>query len=74
MITVYKTSIISGVENSMELDITIEQLDHFENRHTRGGYVQTIFPNLSKQEREFLLTGMSLNEQSKFYGDGTNSR
>lgn len=53
---------ISGKETTMELDITHEQLDRFENRRQNGEYVQTIFPNLTKGEREFLMTGITPTE------------
>ena len=52
----------------MELDITPEQLERFYNRRENGEYVQTIFPNLTPAEREFLLTGISPIEWEKIFG------
>jgi hypothetical protein len=59
---------LSGKETTMELDITPEQLERFENRRENGEYVQTIFPHLTKGEREFLLTGISPIEWEKIFG------
>jgi hypothetical protein len=61
---------LSGKEGTMELDITIEQLERFENRRENGEHVQTIFPNLTKGEREFLLTGITPIEWEQMFGSG----
>jgi hypothetical protein len=57
-----RTSIISGEENTLELDITEEQLSRFKSGE---GYVQDIFPNLTPGEREFLMTGITEAEWDK---------
>ena len=67
---VTNVSQMSGKETTMELDITHEQLDRFENRRANGEYVQTIFPNLTKGEREFLLTGVTPIEWEQMFGSG----
>jgi hypothetical protein len=59
---------LSGKEHTMELDVTIEQLERFENRRETGEYVQTIFPHLTKGEREFLLTGITPTEWDNMFG------
>ena len=59
---------LSGKETTLELDVTHEQLERFENRRENGEYVQTIFPNLTPAEREFLLTGISPIEWEKIFG------
>jgi hypothetical protein len=59
---------LSGKETTLELDITEEQLERFYNRRENGEYVQTIFPNLTPAEREFLLTGISPIEWEKIFG------
>lgn len=60
---VAKRSVVSNQINTMELDVTKEEL----SRHANGEYVQKVFPDLSVEEREFLITGMSLEEQEQFY-------
>ena len=59
---------LSGKENTMELDITEEQLERFYNRRENGEYVQTIFPNLTQGEREFILTGITPTEWEQMSG------
>lgn len=49
-----RKSIISGIERTKELDVTIEQLQSWEN----GTLAQNAFPNLSDTEREFIMTGI----------------
>jgi hypothetical protein len=65
---VTNTSQLSGKETTLELDITEEQLERFYNRRENGEYVQTIFPNLTPAEREFLLTGISPIEWENIFG------
>ena len=57
-----KTSIISGEENTLDLDITEEQLQRF---NAGDGLVQEIFPHLAPSEREFLMTGITEVEWDK---------
>lgn len=59
---------LSGKTHTMELDVTMEQLQRFENRRETGEYVQTIFPNLTPAEREFLLTGITPIEWDNIFG------
>jgi hypothetical protein len=51
----------------MELDITYEQLDRVNNRHLSKELIQDIVPNLSKEEREFLITGITPEEWNKMF-------
>jgi hypothetical protein len=46
-------SLVSGAINHMELDVTQEQLDRWEN----GELVQNVMPHLTADEREFLISG-----------------
>lgn len=57
-----KTSELSGKTNSMNLPVTEPQLDDFVNRKERGLLVQNIFPHLTPDQREFLLTGVTPEE------------
>lgn len=50
--------------NEMDLDVTEEQLA----RHRDGELVQNVFPHLSAEEREFLITGMTPAEQKEIFG------
>lgn len=48
-----KTSPVTRENNSMDLPINEDQLLQFEN----GALVQDAFPNLSRDQREFLISG-----------------
>jgi hypothetical protein len=62
-----RISQISKTHNSMELDITYEQLDRVNNRHLSKELIQDIVPNLSKGEREFLITGITPKEWNELF-------
>jgi hypothetical protein len=53
-----KTSSITGIEHTMDLDITPEQIERYNN----GELIQRAFPNLSAGEREFIMTGITPKE------------
>ena len=60
---VEKQSIFSGDINTMEINVSISQVQDWQN----GTLIQNAMPNLKPHEREFLLSGMSKKEQEKFY-------
>jgi hypothetical protein len=60
-----KTSVISGKTTIINLDITEEQYNSFLHSNQ---LIQNVFPNLSKIEREFLISGMSEEEQIEIFG------
>jgi len=62
---VQRRSIISGRVNTMNIDCTEEQL----NRHKMGELVQDVFPNLSVEEREFLISGVTPEEWDNTFED-----
>lgn len=64
---VTRTSQLTGVTHTMDLDVTKEQLDRFEVRRETGEYVQNIFNNLSASEREFILSGITPDEWDKTF-------
>ena len=55
MITVTKLSPFSGKFNKMKLDVTVDQLLSWSNG---DGLIQDIMPQLTPDEREFLISGM----------------
>lgn len=59
-----RISPFSGKVNSMDLDITEDQIQAF----TVGATVQTAFPNLSADEREFIKTGITPEEWESHFG------
>jgi hypothetical protein len=62
-----RTSQISKTDFTMELDITYDQLDRVNNRHLSKELIQDIVPNLSKEEREFLITGITPKEWNELF-------
>lgn len=48
-----RTSLFSGATTERELDITEEQMARYRN----GELIQDVFPQLSVDDREFILTG-----------------
>lgn len=61
-----KVSQISGKIHTMDIPITPEQYALFQLDRRP---IQKIFPNLSADEREFLITGATPGEWEKLFGD-----
>ena len=54
--------------NTMDLDVTQEQIDEYNGpRHIRR-LIQDIFPNLNSNEREFLISGATPEEWEDMFG------
>ena len=62
---VAKTSMISGKTNTMVLSITNAQLE----RWVGGELIQDVFPDLSVDQREFLMTGVTQEEWNQNFGE-----
>lgn len=50
----------------MDLDVTEEQLIRWKG----GQLIQNVFPHLSPDEREFLMTGITPQEWEETFGNG----
>tara|TARA_Y100000361_G_C11007130_1_gene262436 strand:- start:293 stop:511 length:219 start_codon:yes stop_codon:yes gene_type:complete len=57
MVKVERTSPLTGNVNKMYLDITQEQIAEWNAPAKERRLIQDIFPNLSVDEREFIMTG-----------------
>lgn len=55
-----KLSIFSGEINTMDIAVTMEQI----NVWLSGKLIQDAMPNISAEEREFIMTGMTPKEQT----------
>lgn len=66
MLTVVKRSAFSGTMNEMELPITLDRLERWEQS---GQLVQDAFPDLTADQREFLISGMLPDEWDDAYGE-----
>ena len=60
-----RASDFTGEVNSMILNVTEKQIDDYFNDK---GYIQTIFPDLSASEREFIKTGCTPDEWKNIFG------
>ena len=59
-----RRSQVSGKENTMDINVTKEQIDNWQN----GMLIQVAMPNISADEREFLITGITPQEWEKLFG------
>jgi 7,8-dihydro-6-hydroxymethylpterin-pyrophosphokinase len=62
---VTRKNIFTGVERSLDLDVTQEGLNRWKN----GELIQNVFPHLSVDEREFLMTGILGEEWNELMED-----
>jgi len=60
-----RTSTVSGVTRTIELDVTQEQL----NNYASGALLQNAFPGLSPSEREFIKSGITNEEWQALFGN-----
>lgn len=66
MMNITRTSIVSNITRTLELDCTPEQVQAWEE----GELAQNAFPNLDASEREFVMTGITSEEwDDMFSGD-----
>lgn len=59
MIDITRTSMLSGIKRTRAIDITEEQLKQWE---AGLDLIQNIAPNISADDREFILTGSTPEE------------
>ena len=68
---VIRVSPLTGNTNTMYMDISDEQLQEW-NDTNRTRLIQDIFPNLTEEEREFIMTGYTVadwKEMEKAFND-----
>lgn len=62
-----RTSMVTGIQRTLNLDVTPEQLASYQ---AGGLLLQDAFPNLSAADREFIKTGVTNDEWQQLFGDG----
>ncbi len=67
MILIKRISPLTGKVNEMVLDITQEQINEWNSPNRR--LIQQVFPNLSTDEREFLMTGYTPSDWRVIQGE-----
>jgi len=55
----------SGIVNTMEIDVTEEQLQKWRY----GTLIQIAMPALTPDEREFIMTGLTSEDWDAMFGD-----
>ena len=60
-----RKSMVSGKVHAMDLDVTQEQMDAW----SAGMYIQDAMPQLSDDEREFMMTGITPEEWDATFGE-----
>jgi hypothetical protein len=65
MMTITRTDPLTGRINFLSLDITEEQIHSWHN----GELIQNAMPNLTADEREFIMTGITSDSWKFLMGD-----
>ena len=60
-----RISPISGIEHTMDLNVTGKQIVAWE----KGELIQNVFPHLTPDEREFIKTGITHDEWDQMFGE-----
>ena len=58
-----RTSLVSGITRSLEIPCTEEQMVAYKS----GALIQVAFPNLTADQREFILTGITKDEWDELF-------
>ena len=64
-----KISSLTGIEHTLNINITQDELLRVENRRNSKELIQNIVPNLTMDEREFLMTGITNEEWIRVFGE-----
>ena len=60
---ILRTSNFTGKENCMDLNVSKAQIEAWQN----GEIIQNVMPNLSRDEREFLISGSTPEEWQSIF-------
>ena len=64
-----KISSLTGIEHTLNINVTEDELLRVENRYNSKELIQNIVPNISMEEREFLMTGITNEEWIRVFGE-----
>jgi ribosome recycling factor len=65
-----RISPVSGIARSLEIPCTEEQMAAYKN----GALIQVAFPNLTADQREFILTGITKEEWDELFKETDDSK
>jgi hypothetical protein len=61
-----RTSPVSGKRNQLDINVTREQIIAWE----KGMLIQEAMPDITLDEREFIMSGITQDEWNKMFGKG----
>jgi hypothetical protein len=61
-VKITRTSMLTGIERTLDLDVTQEQIEKWEG----GMFIQDAMPHLSADHWEFLISGCIGSEWNRF--------
>lgn len=64
-----KISSLTGIEHTLNINVTEDELLRVENRYNSKELIQNIVPNLTMDEREFLMSGITNEEWIRVFGE-----
>lgn len=64
-IMITRRSELTGVDHSRKIDVSLKQIELWEG----GALIQDAMPNLSDEDREFLMTGITPEEWAAHFGE-----
>lgn len=60
-----KVSLLTDKESTQDIPVTVDQID----RWRKGELIQNAMPNLTADQREFIMTGITKEEWDNAYGE-----
>ena len=63
---IVRTSPVSGKRNQIDINVTREQIIAWE----KGMLIQEAMPDITLDEREFIMSGITQDEWNKMFGKG----
>lgn len=67
MIALQRTSLLSGKVNIMNLPTTQKKIDEWDMNSRSLPFIQDYFPELTAEQREFILTGSTPEEWNRAF-------
>lgn len=64
-----KISSLTGIKHTLNINVTEDELLRVENRYNSKELIQNIVPNLTMDEREFLMSGITNEEWIRVFGE-----
>lgn len=66
---VTRVSVLTGVERTRVINVDPDKLEFWEKNRMSCPYIQNMFPELSDDDKEFILSGVTPEEWEELFGD-----